>query len=181
MCKSSNHSKNTLTRRDQRLLVRGFCIRIMRNHTSPVLSAIFWKSTRYRCYSSILQPRSHTCDFWLFPFLKKAPWGCHFSSNQEVVTASHTFFNSLSQADFEKIILMKWIERMNTCTQSRGQYFEKGPVTSSDSESDKKIFWAQTNFCTCNSVRGLPQVFSLNSCYSTNSLPILLLQLSTGK
>ncbi len=29
---------------------------------------------------------------------------------------------------------------MNMCIKSRGQYFEKGPVTGRDSESDEKIF-----------------------------------------
>ncbi len=76
------------------------------------------------------------CDFWLFPSLKKVLQGCQFSSNQEVVTVSQTFFNSLSQADFGKTIMTKWIERMNTCIKSRGQYFEKVPVTGSDSESN---------------------------------------------
>ncbi len=45
------------------------------------------------------------CDFWLFPSQKKALRGRQFSSNQEVVTVSQTFFNSLSQADFEKTIV----------------------------------------------------------------------------
>ncbi len=62
------------------------------------------------------------CDFWLFPSTKKAPRGCQFSSNQEVVTVSKTFFNSFSQADFEKTIITKWIERMNMHIKSRGQY-----------------------------------------------------------
>ncbi len=32
--------------------------------------------------------------------------------------------------------MTKWIERMNMCIKSRSQYFEKGTVIGSDSESD---------------------------------------------
>ncbi len=81
-------------------------------------------------------PDLTSCDFWLFPSIKKALWGHQFSSNQEMVTASQTFFNSLSHAAFEKTIMTKWRERMNTYIKSHDQYFEKGPVTSNDSESD---------------------------------------------
>ncbi len=81
-------------------------------------------------------PRSPHCNFWLFPSLKKALRGWQFSSIQEVVTASQTFFNSLSQADSEKTNMPKWIEGMNMGIKSHGQYFEKGPVTGSDSESN---------------------------------------------
>ncbi len=47
------------------------------------------------------------CNFWLFPSLKKALWGRQLSSNQEVVTMSPTFFNSLLQVDFKKTIMTK--------------------------------------------------------------------------
>ncbi len=47
-------------------------------------------------------PDLASCDIWLFPSPKKALRTGQFSSHQEVVTASQTFFKSLLQADFEK-------------------------------------------------------------------------------
>ncbi len=100
----------------------------------PVLSVIFWKSARYRWF--LIHPTVQISFLTISPSLRKALWGLQFSSNHKVVTASQIFFNSLSQGDFEKTIMTNWIERMNMCTKSRGQYFEKGPVTGSDSENN---------------------------------------------
>ncbi len=44
--------------------------------------------------------------------LEKAIRGRHFDSDEKVVNAAHTFFNSLSEEDFKKMISVKWVEKM---------------------------------------------------------------------
>ena len=72
-------------------------------------------------YSPDLAP----CDFWLFPQLKKSLRGQQFCSDDEVVNTVHAFVNSVPQAEFQKTIKSKWIERMQQCIRVEGRYFEK--------------------------------------------------------
>ncbi len=72
-------------------------------------------------YSLDLAP----CNFWLFPTLKKHFGEHQFRTDQDVVTATTTFFNRLEEAKFHKTIEQKWSERMENCIRNDGWYFEK--------------------------------------------------------
>ncbi len=80
-------------------------------------------------------PELTLCDYWLFPTLKKAIWGWHFDSDDEVVNATHTFFNSLPQKDFEKMDQHQVGKDGEVCEVLMLILRESGP-TGSDSESD---------------------------------------------
>ncbi len=60
-------------------------------------------------------------------------------SNKEVIDEVHTFFNSLSQAEFEKTIKVKWAERMELSTVNESRYFEKVLTKKTDSELEDSV------------------------------------------
>lgn len=76
------------------------------------------------------------CDYWLFPTLKRHLRGQEFKTNLELNTATNSFLKSLPVAEFEKIILKKWTERIEKCLSNRGHYFEKQPALDFKSGDD---------------------------------------------
>ncbi len=84
------------------------------------------------------------CDFWIFPMLKKVLCGCHFVSDNGVVTALHTSFNSLDRADFQKMMVVKWAECIKQYIKLWGQYFEEASTPSN--ESDTNVSNLRINF-----------------------------------
>ncbi len=54
---------------------------------------------------------------------------------QQVINATHKFFNSLAPADFAKTILEKWTEHMEECISNRKHYFEKQPAMVFESDA----------------------------------------------
>ena len=83
-------------------------------------------------YSPDLAP----CDYWLFPTLKWGLRGRQFQTDDEVKKEVQKFFQQTPQAEFEKTILEKWLERMQRCVDSDGRYFEKDPKAWGHESSD---------------------------------------------
>ncbi len=82
-----------------------------------------------------------TCDFWLFPALKKVLSGWQFCSDQEVLTATQTFINCLLKSQFHKTFENKRPERMQKCILSRGHYVEEDWSRNEDvSKASEYIF-----------------------------------------
>lgn len=70
-------------------------------------------------YSPDLAP----CDFFLFPKIKSALKGTHFATVKEVKEKTAELLRSLTENDMHKY-LEQWKERMQTCVDSNGSYFE---------------------------------------------------------
>ncbi len=81
-------------------------------------------------------PDLASCDFWLFPTLKKSLRECRFNSDEEVMQVVHTCFSSLPAAEFEKTIKIKWQESLERCIEHRGRYFVKAGSEKIDIETD---------------------------------------------
>ncbi len=64
-----------------------------------------------------------SCDFWLFPVLKKALRGRQFHSGRELLTATQTFFNCLLESQFHKTFEDKWKVGTQSCILNRGRDF----------------------------------------------------------
>jgi histone-lysine N-methyltransferase SETMAR len=71
-------------------------------------------------YSPDLAP----CDFYLFPKLKEALRGVHYSTDSELMQATMKEIRKLSQDGFESVFL-KWVKRHEKCVSCDGRYFEK--------------------------------------------------------
>ena len=71
-------------------------------------------------YSSDLTPS----DIFLFPSLKKDIRGCHFRSDEEVVTAVEEWVNG-KDTDFFSSGLMALEHRWSKCITLEGNYIEK--------------------------------------------------------
>ncbi|KAI6651188.1 Histone-lysine N-methyltransferase SETMAR-like [Oopsacas minuta] len=65
-----------------------------------------------------------SCDFFLFPKLKKKIKGVHFNSAEEARLAYNEALQNLTQEDWENCF-ESWFRRMDLCIQSSGIYFEK--------------------------------------------------------
>lgn len=70
-------------------------------------------------YSPDLAP----CDFFLFPKIKSALKGTHFSMVEEVQAKTAELLRSLTESDMQKCF-EQWKERMQKCVDSMGSYFE---------------------------------------------------------
>ena len=69
-------------------------------------------------------PGLSSCDFFLFPKLKKQLRGVQFNDDNEMLAAVEQAIDSLTKEDF-KIYLEDWFIRMHRCIDAEGQYFEK--------------------------------------------------------
>ncbi len=56
--------------------------------------------------------------------------------DQDVVTATTTFFNRQEEAEFHKTIEQKWSERMENCIRNDGRYFEKESRQNCNSDTE---------------------------------------------
>lgn len=63
------------------------------------------------------------CDFWLFFGLKKNLRGRRFSSEEEIDTAVHAYFEGIPKEDWLGAFKL-WKERMVKCIIAEGNYFE---------------------------------------------------------
>lgn len=63
-------------------------------------------------------PDLASCDFWLFPTLKRKLQDRAFHTDQAVITACQTMFRTIPEAEFRKAFFTKWPERMNKCIKS---------------------------------------------------------------
>ena len=77
----------------------------------------------YPAYSPDLAPG----DFYLFPNLKKDSRGCHFRSEEEVMTAVEKWING-KDPDFFSSGLMALEHRCSKCITLEGNYIEKVEV-----------------------------------------------------
>ncbi len=71
-------------------------------------------------------------------------------SNNKVINEVHTIFFSLPQAEFEKTVMVKWVERMERCIANKNRYFEKAQTQKTDCEfedSDEYIFFFHIFIC----------------------------------
>lgn len=71
-------------------------------------------------YSPDLAP----CDYYLFPNLKKWLGGKRFESNEEVITETNAYFESLEKTYYLERI-KKLEKRWTTCIELKGDYVEK--------------------------------------------------------
>lgn len=71
-------------------------------------------------YSPDLAP----CDYYLFPNLKKWLGGKRFESNEEVITETNAYFESLEKTYYLEGI-KKLEKRWTTCIELKGDYVEK--------------------------------------------------------
>ena len=78
---------------------------------------------RHSAYSPVLV----SCDLSLFPNLKKDIRGCHFLSDEYVVTAVEEWVNG-KDPDFFSSGLMALEHRCSKCTTLEGNYIEKEVV-----------------------------------------------------
>ena len=69
-------------------------------------------------------PDLRSCDFFLFPKLKKQLHGIRFNDDNEILTALEQAIDSLTKEDF-KNCFEDWFVRMHKCIDAEGQYFEK--------------------------------------------------------
>ena len=69
-------------------------------------------------------PDLSSCDFFLFPKVKKQLRGILFNDDNEMLTAFEQATDSLTKEDF-KNYLEDWFIRMHKCIDAEGQYFEK--------------------------------------------------------
>ncbi len=67
-------------------------------------------------------------------------------SDDEVENAVHTFFNSLNRANFWKMTVVKWAERMKQCCILRGQYFKKAWTSANKSDTNVSNLWIKLLF-----------------------------------
>ena len=72
-------------------------------------------------------PNLASSDFFLFRNLKKAIRGCHFRSDEEVVTAVEKWVNG-KDPDFFSSGLMELEHRWYKCITLEGNYIEKDEV-----------------------------------------------------
>ena len=72
-------------------------------------------------------PELATSDFFLFPNLKKGICGCHFWSDEKVVTAVEEWVNG-NDPDFFSSGLMALEHRWSKCITLEGNYIEKEEV-----------------------------------------------------
>ena len=82
-----------------------------------------YELTPYLAYSPDLIPS----DFFLFLNLKKDIYGCHFRSDEEVVTAVEEWVNG-KDPDFFSSGLMALKHRWSQCITLEGNYIEKEKV-----------------------------------------------------
>ncbi len=80
-------------------------------------------------------PSLTTFDFWLFFALMKTLRWRQFRSDQELLTATQTFFNHILESiTFED----KWQEYTQKCILRRGRYFEKDRSKNENVSSDSE-------------------------------------------
>jgi hypothetical protein len=64
-----------------------------------------------------------SCDFFLFPTMKKTLKGKRFATVEEVKTASQEALNSIMFRQFQRCFT-KWEKILDKCIASSGQYFD---------------------------------------------------------
>ncbi len=70
-------------------------------------------------------PDLASCNYWLFPCLKRGLCGCQFASDEEAVIARTTIFKRTPVEEFSKIIKEKGAEKWNICIKHDGCYLVK--------------------------------------------------------
>ncbi len=96
----------------------------MHPHTSSKTTAFLTKHrikvTEHPPYRPDLAP----CNFWFFPWLMSVLQGSRFDTNEAVVAAANSHFNSIDSSKFAKTWVM-WRQRWDKCITSHGGYFGK--------------------------------------------------------
>ena len=64
-----------------------------------------------------------TCDFWLFPKIKRPPRGKRFESIDEIKAESKKALMAIPEKDY-LACFENWKIRLYKCISSRGDYFE---------------------------------------------------------
>ncbi|GFS71298.1 histone-lysine N-methyltransferase SETMAR [Trichonephila clavipes] len=77
------------------------------------------------------RPGLTSCDFWLFPQLKKLLRGKRFASNKVCVKAAWAILKQLSQNGLLHVF-KKWTELWDKCIMCHGSYFEKNHANDDD-------------------------------------------------
>ena len=94
-----------------------------RPHTAKVVGEFLHRNNidvlPHPPYSPDLAP----CDFWLFSHLKKPLRGRQFSSVNELMHASNEVLRNISK-DGLLFVFEKWRDRLQSCIQAGGSYFE---------------------------------------------------------
>ncbi|CAH2011182.1 unnamed protein product [Acanthoscelides obtectus] len=90
------------------------------SHTAQKTRQYLTEENDHPPYSSDLSPN----DFFTFPKIRNRLWGQRFQSPEEAVDAFKNAVLDLPANDWNKCF-ENWSERMQMCTNLRGEYFEK--------------------------------------------------------
>lgn len=69
-----------------------------------------------------------TCNFWLFPTLKKDLRRQKFDGDVHVKNTMQSVLKRIPSEKFKKTMHVKWQERIERCFSSEARYFEKDRV-----------------------------------------------------
>ena len=64
------------------------------------------------------------CDFWLFGYLKNKLSGQRFGSEEELHQVVISILDDIPKNEWKKTFY-KWLERLQTCINAGGDYFER--------------------------------------------------------
>ena len=92
----------------------------MHQSTTPALSQTIWPRGGINTVPhSPYCPDLASCDFWLFPKLRR----CRYETTEEMKEAVTKVIDTLTQEDFHGAS-QKLLERYNKCIEAGGGYFE---------------------------------------------------------
>ncbi len=103
-----------------------------RLHRTHIIGDFFLKYGIRRLSRSPYSPGLTSCDFWLFFTPKEVLRGARFDTN-EVVSTVYRFTKKIEEEEFCKTIMVKWIERMESCIKNAGCYF-KGDLDNNNND-----------------------------------------------
>jgi len=95
-------------------------------HTCPVPMAKF-NEFRYELLPHpAYSPDLASCDYFLFPNLKKWFGGMRFTTREQLIAETEAYFEGLDNHYYINIILFGWLKKLeNRCIELKGDYVEK--------------------------------------------------------